>query len=74
MRMKKLGEGRLLGRFFASTRAKLREIGERLVSGTWSTWRVARLRDTNLNRGSHQTVAARLPCRSMKVQRLLTHI
>jgi hypothetical protein len=29
-RMEKLGEGRLLGRFFASTRAKLREIGERL--------------------------------------------
>jgi hypothetical protein len=29
-RMERLGEDRLLGRFFASTRAKLREIGERL--------------------------------------------
>jgi hypothetical protein len=29
-RMEKLGGGRLLGRFFASTRANLREIGERL--------------------------------------------
>jgi hypothetical protein len=28
-RMEKLGEGRLLGRFFAATRAKLREIAER---------------------------------------------
>jgi hypothetical protein len=29
-RMKKLHHGRLLGRFFATTRAKLREIAERL--------------------------------------------
>jgi len=29
-RMQKLNEGRLLGRFFAATRAKLREISERL--------------------------------------------
>jgi hypothetical protein len=29
-RMERLGGDRLLGRFFASTRAKLREIGERL--------------------------------------------
>jgi hypothetical protein len=27
--MAKLGEGRLLGRFFASTRARLRDIAER---------------------------------------------
>ena len=29
-RMEKLGGNRLMGRFFASSRAKLREIGERL--------------------------------------------
>ena len=30
VRMEKLGRGSLLGRFFATTRAKLREIAERL--------------------------------------------
>jgi hypothetical protein len=31
--MEKLGKGRLLGRFFATTRAKLREISERRAVG-----------------------------------------
>jgi hypothetical protein len=70
----KLGRDRLLGRFFAATRAKLREIAEPAVCGTWSTWRVVRLAGTIVIRRSHRRVDALSPCRGMDEQQFLKHI
>jgi hypothetical protein len=47
--MEKLRDGRLLGRFFAKTRAKLREIAERLGMRRPSTWRAILSDDERAN-------------------------
>jgi len=41
-RLQKRAAGRLLGRFFAASRARLREVAERLGVHHWRTWAAVR--------------------------------
>jgi hypothetical protein len=65
-RMEKLRDGQLLGRFFATTRAELREIAERL--GMWRAVNVAGYPVQRREPESHRVAIGGSPRRSAKLR------
>jgi hypothetical protein len=72
--MKKLRGDRLVGRFFAASRAKLREIADRIGVRHVVNWRVVRSDDTIMNRGLDRKVATRSPQLSTEAALLMPPI
>ena len=68
-RLRKLAAGRLLGRFFAASRARLREVAGVWACTTWRTWAAARRDDAAPNAGFQARLHFTLPDTLGRVRR-----